>query len=253
MMQRTRLLVVAAVTMLALSGIATASPSALATTYPCTALPSGHPDNGDAASQTYQNANGVNAQIYVPTISQLANIDGQYSDADIFITGADGGFVQFGWYYGQTSTGLTQKTTINAWWGEDYPGAPGGEKLHPLGVLTQGTFHSFRILASTNVTTETTYKFYLDGSATAAATTQRNHDSGQAAFNGETWLQCTTMLGIAARSPSNGAGTLWYHTAPDGWLQWPIPDGYYRVFPSCCASYSGMYDYWGSNYATAGG
>lgn len=119
-------------------------------------------------------------------------------------------------------------------------------------MLTQGTFHNFRILSSTNVATETHYQFFLDGSSTAAATTQLDHDSGQAAFNGETWYQCTTMLGIAARSPSNGQGTLWFHTPTDGWLKW-IYDNYYIVHP-CCGSYSNKYDYVpGSNYATAGG
>lgn len=119
-------------------------------------------------------------------------------------------------------------------------------------MLTQGTFHNFRILSSTNVATERHYQFFLDASSTAAATTQLDHDSGQAAFNGETWYQCTTMLGIAARSPSNGQGTLWFHTPTDGWLKW-IYDNYYIVHP-CCGSYSNKYDYVpGSNYATAGG
>ncbi len=242
--------------MFALGGLLAVSPPALATTYPCSDpyAPSGHPQAADWARQPQQTANGINAQIYVPTVSQIQNLSGAYSAADIYINGASGGYVQFGWYYGQTSTGLTKKTTINAWWGESYPGAPGGEKLHPLGVLTEGTFHNFRILASTNVVTETKYQFFLDSSATASATTALNHDSGQAAFNGETYNECTTMLGIAARSPSNGSsGTLWYTTPTSGWVAWPVPDNRFVAQPGCCAESSVAWDYNGSDYATAGG
>lgn len=118
---------------LSLGGLVVVGAPAGATINPCTPLSGDHPIAGDFTNQTYQNANGVNSQIFVPTISQLSNVGTtSYSIADIYISGVDGGFVQFGWYYGQTTTGLTKKTTINAF----------GEKVTPARLAGKNSIHS---------------------------------------------------------------------------------------------------------------
>jgi hypothetical protein len=93
-------------------------------------------------------------------------------------------------------------------------GAQNGEHLHAGATLAEGSYHSFRIEASSTLNY---YDVYVDG--TKIGTTEAAHAVAQAAFNGEVSTRCTSMNARAVL-PDQPKRTLQYENHDNSGYGW---------------------------------
>lgn len=112
------------------------------------------------------------------------------SAADIYMITAGGGFLQIGWYVGQTEA-LPDAATPRVFFGENVPGTS-NELLQAGPVIGWGVTEPFSIYSEDNY-----YWHFYANSVCVGQSAYEHATTGSPSFNGEVDYQNTTMWGEA--------------------------------------------------------
>jgi hypothetical protein len=165
----------------------------------------------DFPGSTAANMDGVNSQLWITDPADLGNYTAYPPGGDIYVSGSGTGtnmdFFQFGWV-------THANDTVIGWTGEQIPGQT-HETLTNLSLtFSVNAAHNFRILR----TSSGYYDYYAD--SVLIGQSKWTHPPEEAAVNGEQDNSCGWMYNVAERNPSPPCGTLYYHTASQGWVAW---------------------------------